>query len=44
MEDVSAILAKHAPGDVVPVEVRTSGQPHELRATLADRPAALPAQ
>jgi hypothetical protein len=24
--------------------VRTSGQPHELRATLADRPAALPAQ
>jgi S1-C subfamily serine protease len=44
MEDVSAILAKHAPGDAVSVEVRTGGQPHELRATLADRPAALPAE
>src|SRR5215207_7276614 len=39
MEDVSAILAKHAPGDVVSVTVRTGGQRRDLEATLADRPA-----
>ena len=44
MEDVSAILAKHAPGDVVSVTVRTGGQRRDLEATLADRPAALPAE
>jgi S1-C subfamily serine protease len=44
MEDVSAILAKRAPGDVVSVTVRTGGQRRDLHATLADRPAALPAE
>jgi S1-C subfamily serine protease len=44
MDDVSAILAHHAPGDEVSVEVRSGGQPRGLKATLADRPAALPAQ
>src|SRR5215204_2749074 len=32
MEDVSAILAKHAPGDVVSVTVRTGGQRRDLEA------------
>jgi S1-C subfamily serine protease len=44
MDDVSAILAHHAPGDEVSVEVRSGGQPRGLKATLADRPAALPAE
>ena len=44
MADVSAILERHAPGDEVAVEVRTAGQPHGLRATLADRPSSLPAE
>jgi S1-C subfamily serine protease len=41
MDDVSAILAAHAPGDVVDVEVRSGGIARGLKATLADRPAAL---
>jgi S1-C subfamily serine protease len=44
MDDVAAILARHAPGDVVSVEVRSGGQPRGLKAKLADRPAALPAE
>jgi S1-C subfamily serine protease len=44
MDDVSAILAQHAPGDVVDVEVRTGGLTRGLKATLADRPAALPSE
>jgi S1-C subfamily serine protease len=44
MDDVARILARHAPGDVVVVEVRTGGQSHGLKARLADRPAALPAE
>ena len=41
MDDVTAILRAHAPGDVLGVEVRTGGLPRGLKATLADRPAAL---
>jgi S1-C subfamily serine protease len=41
MDDVTAILRAHAPGDVLNVEVRTGGLPRGLKATLADRPAAL---
>jgi len=41
MDDVSEILTAHAPGDVVDVEVRTGGLTRGLKATLADRPAAL---
>jgi S1-C subfamily serine protease len=44
MDDVSDILAAHAPGDVLDVEVRTGGLTRGLKATLADRPAALPAE
>jgi S1-C subfamily serine protease len=44
MDDVSAILADHAPGDVVEVEVRSGGIARGLHATLADRPAALPSE
>jgi len=44
MDDVTEILAAHAPGDVVDVEVRTGGLTRGLKATLADRPAAQPAQ
>jgi S1-C subfamily serine protease len=44
MEDVSAILERHAPGDVVAIELRSGGQERNVRATLADRPAALPAE
>jgi S1-C subfamily serine protease len=40
MDDVSEILAAHAPGDVVDVEVRSGGITHGLKATLADRPPA----
>jgi len=39
MDDVSAILAQHKPGDVLQVEVRTGGLTRGLKATLADRPA-----
>ena len=44
MADVSEILDRHEPGDEVAIEVRTAGQPHGLRATLADRPSSLPAE
>jgi S1-C subfamily serine protease len=44
MADVSAILERHQPGDVVSVEAGAAGGPRELKAKLADRPAALPAQ
>jgi S1-C subfamily serine protease len=44
MEDVAAVLARLEPGDVVEVEVRSAGLPREVRARLADRPAALPTQ
>ncbi len=44
MDDVTAILAEHAPGDVIDVEVRTGGIARGLKATLADRPAALPSE
>lgn len=44
MEDVSAILAGHAPGDVVDLEVRTGALPRGLKVALADRPAALPSE
>ena len=43
MDDVTSILESHAPGDVLGVEVRTGGLQRALKATLADRPAALPA-
>ena len=44
MEDVSAVLERHAPGDSVAVELETGGQRRVLRVTLADRPPALPAE
>jgi S1-C subfamily serine protease len=44
MADVSAILARHEPGDVVGLEVSTAGGRRALKATLADRPSALPAE
>jgi S1-C subfamily serine protease len=44
MEDVSEILEAHEPGDEVAVEVRSGGQVRAVRTTLADRPAALPAE
>jgi putative serine protease PepD len=44
MADVSAILSRHEPGDVVGVELSTAGAPRGLKVKLADRPAALPAE
>jgi S1-C subfamily serine protease len=44
MEDVSAVLERQDPGDVVAVELEDGGQRRLLRVTLADRPAALPAE
>jgi S1-C subfamily serine protease len=44
MADVSEILERLEPGDVVKVEVSTAGRPRALQATLADRPAALPVE
>jgi putative serine protease PepD len=44
MEDVSAILERHEPGDSVAIEAESRGQRRSLRVTLADRPAALPAE
>jgi S1-C subfamily serine protease len=44
MEDVSAILEHHAPGDTVAVELETGGQRRLLRVTLADRPPAVTAE
>jgi S1-C subfamily serine protease len=43
MEDVSAILQQSKPGDVVSVELENGGRRRVLRATLTDRPPALPA-
>jgi S1-C subfamily serine protease len=43
MEDVSAILQQNKPGDVVTIELENGGQRRVLRATLTDRPPALPA-
>ena len=42
MDDVSEALAAHAPGDVIDVEVSRGGIVDTVKATLADRPAALP--
>jgi S1-C subfamily serine protease len=44
MSDLSSILQGYEPGDVVTVEVDSAGQTRELKAKLADRPAALPAE
>ena len=44
MDDVSRILADHKPGDTVDVEVRSGGIPRTVKATLVDRPAALPSE
>jgi S1-C subfamily serine protease len=44
MEDVSKILERHEPGDVVEVELRIGRQSRTVESTLADRPAALPAE
>jgi hypothetical protein len=41
MDDVDHILATHAPGDVLEIEVRSGGITRRLEAKLADRPAAL---
>jgi len=42
MADVSAILERHEPGDVVRVEVDTAGTSRALEAKLTERTAALP--
>src|SRR5215204_5652388 len=44
MGDVSEILERLEPGDVVKVEVSTAGRARALQARLVDRPAALPAE
>ena len=44
MDDVSAILGAHKPGDVIDAEVSSGGITRGLKATLADRPAALPSE
>jgi S1-C subfamily serine protease len=44
MADVSAVLERHRPSDVVTVEVSTAGQPRALTARLEDRPPALPVE
>jgi S1-C subfamily serine protease len=41
MDDVNHLLAAHAPGDVLELEVRTGGITRTLKATLVDRPDAL---
>jgi S1-C subfamily serine protease len=38
MDDITAVLGRHAPGDVIDIEVRNGGQPRGLKATLAERP------
>jgi S1-C subfamily serine protease len=38
IDDVSKILAGHAPGDVVALEVRAGGLTRGMKVTLADRP------
>src|SRR5829696_1078283 len=44
MADVSAVLERHQPGDVIRVGIRSDGQPRVVEARLADRPPALPAE
>jgi putative serine protease PepD len=45
MDDVAAILGRHAPGDVVGLEVKEgAGTARSLRATLDDRPATVPVE
>jgi S1-C subfamily serine protease len=44
MEDVSELLDRRKPGDTVELVVESGGQERTLKATLADRPAALPAE
>ena len=44
MSELSSILQDYEPGDVVEVEVDSAGQTRALKAKLADRPAALPAE
>ena len=44
MDDVTAILARHKPGDVVDVECHAGGIARGLKATLGDRPAGVAAQ
>ncbi len=44
MSDLSSLLQGYEPGDVVTVEVDSAGQTRTLKAKLADRPAALPAE
>ena len=44
MDDVTSILAAHAPGDVVAVECHAGGIARGLEATLGDRPPGVAAQ
>jgi S1-C subfamily serine protease len=44
MGDVSSILERHRPGDVVRLVVDTAGRSRELQAKLTDRTAALPTE
>jgi S1-C subfamily serine protease len=44
MADVTAILQRHEPGDVVSVDVVSAGSQRSLKAKLVDRPAALPSE
>jgi len=44
MDDVSAVLARHKPGEAIDVEVSSGGITRGLKATLVDRPAALPSE
>ena len=44
MEDVSDVLAAHAPGAVVELDVISGKERLGLQATLAVRPAAVPAE
>jgi putative serine protease PepD len=44
MDDVSAVLGRHKPGDVIDIELNSGGITRGLKATLVDRPAALPSE
>jgi S1-C subfamily serine protease len=44
MDDLASVLAEHSPGDEVAVNVEGAAGTREVRAKLADRPAALPAE
>ena len=44
MDDVAAILARHAPGDVVGLVVERAGGERSTEATLDDRPATVPVE